>query len=155
MSHDHDDARYPIRKSDTQWREALGEIEYHVTRKAATERAFTGRYWDHWQQGHYHCVCCGARLFESQTKFDAGCGWPSYWKPVDAEVIEEVPDHTHGMVRVEVRCRQCGAHLGHVFDDGPRPTGLRYCINSASLGFSDSDSGTTPSPSPNDPGHER
>ncbi|MFM2185750.1 MAG: hypothetical protein RIR43_322 [Pseudomonadota bacterium] len=132
---DSDDPRYPVRKSDAQWRESLGTIEYQVTRQAATERAFTGRFWDHWEGGHYDCVCCGARLFNSRAKFDAGCGWPSYWEPVDGEVIEELPDHSHGMVRIEVRCRRCGAHLGHVFDDGPRPTGLRYCINSASLAF--------------------
>ena len=133
--HSTDDPRYPIRKTDDQWRQTLDEVEYQVTRRAATERAFTGRFWDHWDQGHYDCVCCGARLFASRTKFDAGCGWPSYWEPIEADVIEEVPDHSHGMVRVEVRCKRCGAHLGHVFEDGPQPTGLRYCINSASLDF--------------------
>ena len=126
---------YPIQKSDAQWRAQLDDTQYQVTRHAATERAFTGRYWDHWDRGHYDCVCCGTRLFEAQTKFDAGCGWPSYWAPVNAEVIERVEDRSHGMVRVEVRCRQCGAHLGHVFPDGPAPTGERYCINSAAIDF--------------------
>ena len=135
MPHSTDDPRYPVRKPDAQWRDELGEIEYRVTRQAATERAFSGRFWDHWEGGHYDCVCCGTRLFLSKTKFDAGCGWPSYWEPVSDEVIEALPDHSHGMVRVEVRCRRCGAHLGHVFEDGPQPTGLRYCINSASLLF--------------------
>lgn len=137
-----DDPRYPTRKTDAQWREQLDDIQYHVTRRAATERAFTGRFWDHWDRGHYDCVCCGTRLFNSRSKFDAGCGWPSYWEPVNGEVIEELADHSHGMVRVEVRCRQCGAHLGHVFDDGPQPTGLRYCINSASLAFSPQEPGS-------------
>lgn len=140
MSHS-EDPRYPVRKTDREWRDQLDEIQYQVTRRAATERAFTGRFWDHWEQGHYDCVCCGARLFNSKSKFDAGCGWPSYWEPVNAEVIEEVADRSHGMVRVEVRCRACGSHLGHVFDDGPQPTGLRYCINSASLSFSDGECG--------------
>ena len=135
--HQHDDERYPVRKPDDQWRRQLNEMQFKVTRQAATERAFTGAFWDHWQPGHYDCVCCGARLFSAKTKFDAGCGWPSYWEPVNAEVIEEVADHSHFMERVELRCKQCGAHLGHVFDDGPQPTGLRYCINSASLSFKD------------------
>ena len=151
MPHSIDDPRYPVCKSDAQWREQLSDIDYQVTRRAATERAFTGRFWDHWERGHYDCVCCGARLFNSKTKFDDGCGWPSYWEPAEASLIEEVPDHTHGMVRVEVRCRQCGAHLGHVFDDGPQPTGLRYCINSASLSFAaDAPSAGPASPTPQD-----
>ncbi len=132
---DGEEARYPVRKPAEQWRQELGEIEYAVTRLGATERAFSGRFWNHWAAGHYDCVCCGARLFNASTKFDAGCGWPSYWEPAEGQAIEELPDHSHGMVRVEVRCRRCGAHLGHLFDDGPAPTGLRYCINSASLGF--------------------
>lgn len=130
-----DDASYPVHKPAAEWREQLDPTQYAVTREAATERAFTGRYWDHWQKGHYDCVCCGTRLFESTTKFDAGCGWPSYWEPVNAEIIERIVDRSHGMVRVEVRCNHCGAHLGHVFPDGPAPTGERYCINSASLNF--------------------
>lgn len=142
--HDTDDERYPVRRTDAQWRQQLDPVSYQVTRRAATERAFTGRFWDHWEQGHYDCICCGARLFDARKKFDAGCGWPSYWAPVNAQVIEELPDHSHAMVRVEVRCQACGAHLGHVFDDGPQPTGQRYCINSASLRFSPTDSDETP-----------
>lgn len=130
-----DDPGYPVHKAEDAWREQLDPVQFAVTREAATERAFTGRYWDHWQPGHYDCVCCGTRLFESSTKFDAGCGWPSYTEPVNAEIIERLVDRTHGMVRVEVRCNQCGAHLGHVFPDGPAPTGERFCINSASLNF--------------------
>jgi peptide-methionine (R)-S-oxide reductase len=124
-------------KTDAEWREQLSEIEYRVAREAATERPFTGRYWDHWDNGIYHCVGCGTPLFESATKFDAGCGWPSYFRPINGEVIAEQVDHTHGMTRVEVRCKECGSHLGHVFEDGPAPTGLRYCINSAALKFDD------------------
>jgi peptide-methionine (R)-S-oxide reductase len=132
---DHNSPSYPGYKSDEQWREQLDEGQYQVTRHAATERAFTGKYWDHFDRGVYDCVCCGTPLFESDTKFDAGCGWPSYFRPINGEVIEEKTDRTHGMLRIEVRCKNCGAHLGHVFEDGPAPTGLRYCINSAALQF--------------------
>ena len=126
---------YKVKKTDEEWRAQLAPMDYEVTRHAATERAFTGRYWDHFEPGTYRCVCCGVKLFGSDTKFDAGCGWPSYWQPADEGVIERVMDHSHGMIRVEVRCQNCGAHLGHVFDDGPQPTGERYCINSAALDF--------------------
>lgn len=123
-------------KDDREWRQQLDETQYRVTRHAATEHPFTGRYWDHWDTGLYRCVCCGTPLFESSTKFDAGCGWPSYFKPIQGEVIAEHVDRTHGMLRVEVRCKVCDAHLGHVFEDGPRDVGgLRYCINSAALQF--------------------
>lgn len=126
---------YKVKKTDEEWRAQLAPMDYEVTRHAATERAFTGRYWDHFEPGTYQCVCCGVKLFGSDTKFDAGCGWPSYWQPAEEGVIERVMDHSHGMIRVEVRCQNCGAHLGHVFDDGPQPTGERYCINSAALDF--------------------
>ncbi|MBI5270434.1 MAG: peptide-methionine (R)-S-oxide reductase MsrB [Burkholderiales bacterium] len=133
--HPIDDPRYPVRKTDAEWRAQLSPTEYAVARQAATERAFTGRFWDHWQDGVYRCVGCGEVLFESATKFDAGCGWPSYWQAVDDGRIERVVDTSHGMTRVEVRCARCGSHLGHVFDDGPAPTGERFCINSAAIRF--------------------
>lgn len=126
---------YKVKKTDAEWRAQLDPMDYQVTRQAATERAFTGRFWDHFEDGAYKCICCGAKLFVSDTKFDAGCGWPSYWQAAEDGTIERVMDHSHGMIRVEVRCQNCGAHLGHVFDDGPQPTGERYCINSAALDF--------------------
>jgi peptide-methionine (R)-S-oxide reductase len=125
----------PLQKDDETYRRELSDIQYQVTRRAATERPFTGEYWDHTERGVYDCVCCGTPLFESATKFDAGCGWPSYFKPINGEVVAEKTDRTHGMLRIEVQCKNCGAHLGHVFEDGPAPTGLRYCINSAALQF--------------------
>jgi peptide-methionine (R)-S-oxide reductase len=130
-----DDKPRAFTKTDAEWRAALDPMQYQVARQAATERAFTGKYWDHWDGGKYNCVGCGTPLFDSGTKFDAGCGWPSYFAPVNSEVIERVVDKTHGMVRVEVRCNRCGSHLGHVFEDGPEPTGERFCINSASIDF--------------------
>ena len=124
-----------VAKTDAEWRAALDPMQFEVTRHAATERAFTGKFWDHWQPGATTACAATHRLFSSATKFDAGCGWPSYFEPLRGEIIERVEDHTHGMTRVEVRCKDCGAHLGHVFEDGPEPTGERFCINSASLGF--------------------
>ncbi len=135
MSHDHDDPRYPVRLSDAEWRAKLDPMQYKVARHAATERPFSGKYWDHFQDGRYHCIGCGALLFDAGTKFDAGCGWPSWWQAADDAAVERVVDHSHGMTRIEVRCRRCGSHLGHVFDDGPAPTGERYCINSAAIAF--------------------
>ena len=122
-------------RTEKDWREQLTPEQYQVLREKGTERAFTGKYWDHHGQGAYRCAGCGEVLFLSDDKFDSGCGWPSFTEPAAGENVQEHEDRSHGMARVEVTCRRCGGHLGHVFEDGPKPTGLRYCINSASLDF--------------------
>lgn len=139
MGRKKDDTVWPVAKTDAEWRAQLNDAQYYVTREAGTERAFTGPYWDSKSQGTYHCVCCDEALFKSDTKYDSGTGWPSFWEPVSETAVADRPDNTLFMRRTESVCANCGAHLGHVFPDGPPPTGQRYCMNGTALVLKDAD----------------
>jgi peptide-methionine (R)-S-oxide reductase len=141
ISQSTDEMTFPNAKSEEEWREILTPFQYQVLRESATERAFTGEYYNSKDTGTYYCVGCGDRLFSSDTKFDSGCGWPSFFEPASEKSIVYKEDRSHGMIRTEVICGGCGGHLGHVFDDGPPPTGKRYCINSAAIRFEKSTNG--------------
>lgn len=138
MGRKKDDTIWPVQKTEAEWREQLSDEQFYVTRQAGTERAFTGPFWDSKSEGTYHCVCCDAPLFKSGTKYDSGTGWPSFWEPVSATAVADRPDNTLFMKRTESVCANCGAHLGHVFPDGPPPTGQRYCMNGTAMVLKDS-----------------
>ena len=142
MGRKKDDTIWPVAKTEAEWREQLSDEQFHVTRKAGTERAFSGPYWDSKSEGTYHCVCCDEALFKSHTKYDSGTGWPSFWEPVSEDAVADRPDNTLFMKRTESVCANCGAHLGHVFPDGPPPTGLRYCMNGTALTLKDANGET-------------
>lgn len=130
-----DNSEYKVKKSDEEWKQILTPVEFQILREKGTEYAFTGEYYNHKEKGTYVCAGCGNELFTSESKYDSGCGWPSFYEPLSNEKVGEAEDRSHGMVRTEIVCNNCGGHLGHVFPDGPKPTGLRYCVNSASLDF--------------------
>ena len=142
MGRKKDDTVWPLQRSEAEWREQLSDEQFYVTRQAGTERAFSGPYWDSKSEGTYHCVCCDAPLFKSGTKYDSGTGWPSCWEPVSEDAVADRPDNTLFMKRTESVCANCGAHLGHVFPDGPPPTGLRYCMNGTALTLKDANGET-------------